>query len=331
MDREKIDGWCEKGILGLVLGILIFAPLALGGRGMLAFLVIQAMTVGVMALWAARLWLGAKAQLLWPPVCWAVIAFMGYAIVRYLQADIEYVARGEMIRVLVYGFLFCAILNNLHRQESTQIIVLTLLFLGMAISCYACFQFLSKSPRVWNIPTFYPGRGSGTFIYPNHMAGYMEMLFPLGLCCVLMGRYGHVMKIVLGYASVVMLAGIGVTLSRGGWLVTGVELLALCAVLLVQRDYRIQGVRAARGAWWSRKRNGAVVFPAFKPCACASAKQTVKSLGHADDLRLAVWQPAIEMWRDNFWWGAGPAHFNYRFPQYRPAAVQMRSRERVHN
>src|SRR5258708_1280947 len=109
-------------ILALVLGILVFAPLSLGGNGPWEFLVIQAATMAVLALWVARLWIGKRSQILWPPICWAVAAFMGYAIVRYLQADIEYVARKEMIRVLVYGFLFLAILNNLPRQESMQVI-----------------------------------------------------------------------------------------------------------------------------------------------------------------------------------------------------------------
>jgi len=31
MNRERIDRGCEKGILGLVLAILVFGPLALGG------------------------------------------------------------------------------------------------------------------------------------------------------------------------------------------------------------------------------------------------------------------------------------------------------------
>ena len=324
MHREKIDGWCEKGILGLVLGILVFGPLALGGNRQWSFLVIQALTIGVMGLWAARLWISPKPQLLWPPICWAVLAFMIYAIVRYRQADIEYVARVEMVRVLVYGFLFYAILNNLHRQESVQIIGVTMVMLGMLIAVYAGIQFLSKNAHVWNLPTMYPGRGSGTFVYPNHMAGFLEMLVPLGLCYALIGRLSHVTKIIVGYASLMMLVGIGVTLSRGGWAVTGAMLMVLCVVLLLQRDYRIQGL----GLLAVLIVGGFLVVPRAQ-LMHERVERTLQS-GKPDDLRLAVWQPAIEMWRDNFWWGVGPAHFDYRFPAYRPAEVQMRP-QRAHN
>jgi O-antigen ligase len=324
MSREKIDGWCEKGILGLMLGILIWGPLALGGNRVWAFLPIEAMTLGIMALWGMRFWISPKPQLLWPPICWAVAAFMIYATVRYFQADIEYAARGELIQILVYGFLFFAVLNNLHRQESIQIIGVTLIFLGMVISIYAGFQFISKSAHVWMLPTQYQGRGSGTFVYPNHMAGFMEMLVPLGMCYVLVGRLSHVTKIILGYASVVMLVGIGVTMSRGGWAVTAVMLVVLCLVLIVQRDYWIQGATLLLVLIVG----GALVLPRAQ--FMHQRMQSMLNSGKPDDLRFAVWQPAIQMWRDNFWWGVGPAHFDYRFPEYRPTEVQLRP-EWTHN
>ena len=324
MDREKIDGGCEKGILGLVLGILVFGPLAFGGHGTWEFLALQGMTMGVMGLWAVRFWVSTRPQLLWPPICWAVLAFMIYALVRYWQADVEYVARGEWIKILVYGCLFFAILNNLHRQESIQIIGVTLVLLGMVISLYAGYQFLSKSARVWNVATQYPGRGSGTFIYPNHLAGFLEMLVPLGLCYALMGRLSHVTKIVVGYASFIMLAGIGMTLSRGGWVVTGLALVMLCGVLLAQRDYRIQGLVLLGVLILA----GALVIPRVEGMQVRVQKMLAS--GRADDLRFAVWKPALEMWQDNFWWGVGPAEFDCHFPQYRPPEVQLRP-YRVHN
>ena len=133
MDREVLDRWCERGILVLVLGVLVSGPLAFGAVPSPAFLVIQALTLGVMLLWGARFWLQSRPQLLWPPICWTVAAFTLYAIVRYLTADIEYVARQELIRVLVYAFLFLAILNNLHRREATRAVSFVLIFLAIRL------------------------------------------------------------------------------------------------------------------------------------------------------------------------------------------------------
>src|SRR5450631_4293071 len=170
MDREDLDIWCERSILGLVMGILVFAPLAMGAVDAWAFLVVQGLTIAVMLAWALRIWISPKPKLLWPPLCWVVLAFAIYAVARYLTADIEYVARLEMIQVLMYAFLFFAIVNNLYRQEFSQVISFTLVFLAAGISCYAGYQFLRHSNAVWNFTSPYPGRASGTYISPNNLA-----------------------------------------------------------------------------------------------------------------------------------------------------------------
>jgi O-antigen ligase len=324
MDRERLDNWCERSILGLVLGILIFGPLALGGAPQSSFLVLHGLTVGVIALWGVRFWANPRLKLLWPPICWAVVAFVIYAIVRYLQADIEYVARQELIRILVYAFLFFAILNNLHRQESTQIIALTVIFLGMGISFYAIYQYLTKSETVWTFVSGYKGRAGGTFIYPNNFAGFLEMLLPLALCYMLVGRLSHVTKILLGYAAVAMLVGIGVTLSRGGWIVTALVLLILCGVLLFQRYYRLQ----ALVLFVLLIAGGLFLGPKMQTMHLRFEK--VLSSGVAKDMRISIWQPTYQMWQDHFWLGAGPAHFDYLFRLYRPQDVQLRP-GRAHN
>ncbi len=46
-----------------------------------------------------RLWGGESRRWLWPPVCWPILAFAVYAVVRYFLADIEYVARWELLRM----------------------------------------------------------------------------------------------------------------------------------------------------------------------------------------------------------------------------------------
>lgn len=325
MNRDVLDKWCERGILGLVLAILIFGPLATGAVRTLEFLIIQGMTVGVMVLWGTRLWLNPRPQLLWPPICWAVIAFALYAVGRYLTADIEFVARQELIRVLVYSFLFFAIVNNLHRQETTQLIVYTLIFLAMAISFYAVYQFVTGSDKVWHFVNPYKGRGSGTYICPNHLAGFLEMLLPLGLAFTLISRAKPLGKIFLGYASLAIVAGIAVSLSRGSWISVGVVLLVFFGVLAFHRMYRLPALALLVLLV------GVGVFAIPKTHSFeARFKKLLGGENVENDMRFALWKPAVEMWRDHVWWGTGPAHFNYRFRSYRPEVVQLQP-NRAHN
>ena len=329
MNRETLDRWCERGILGLVLGILVFGPLAMGAVDTPEFLVIQGLTVAVMLVWTLRLWISPKPQLLWPPLGWVVLAFAACAIGRYLTADIEYVARLEMIQVLMYAFLFFAIVNNLYRQESVHIVSFALIFLAMGISCYAIYQFLTHSNRVWDYVSPYLGRASGTYISPNNFAGFLEMLLPLATAYVLVGRMKPVARILLGYSALVMLAGMVVTFSRGGWAAVVVALLVLLGTLIFHRNHRLPAflllvVLAV----------GGTVFVTNYLSKTLSYMRRVGTPGEAGELNLAVrldiWTAAEQMWRDHFWWGVGPAHYNYRFREYRPESVQM-SPDRAHN
>ncbi len=326
MNREPVDRWCERGILALVLAILVLGPLAFGAVRALEFSVIQILTVGVMALWGIRLWINAKPQLLWPPICWAALAFAIYAIVRYCQADIEYVARQELLRILVYTFLFFAVLNNLHRQESTQIISFTLIFLAMAIAGYAVYQFMADSKYVWFYPTLYPHRGSGTYVCPNHLGGFLELLLPLGLAYTMLGRLKPVTRILIGYASFVLLAGIAATVSRGAWASTAVALFFFVIALLFRRGFRIPALVVLAlliGV-------GAYVIPRNLYIQMRLRQLYSEQGKVGDDMRFALWQPAFKLWQDHPWWGVGPAHFDARFAAYRPEGVQL-SPDRVHN
>ncbi len=332
MTRERLDQWCEKGILGLLLGILVFGPLALGAVRATEFLVLQFFTVGILLLWAVRLWVNARLQLLCPAVCWGVLAFAIYAIVRYrmvvADGDLEYVARLELIRVLIYAFLFFAIVNNLHRQESIRVISIVLLVLGMAISLYAVYQFLNKAQHVWGFerPLSYWKRGSGTYICPNHLAGFLEMLLPLGLAYMLTGRFGPVMKVFFGYVSLVILAGLAVSGSRGGWLGVAASLPVVFFVMMRERQHRLLAIVAlvvllAGGVWFSLN------SPYFK-----ERQQATTTGGPERDLRVLIWPAAVEIWQENIWWGGGPAHFDHRFRAHRPETHVVQARPgHVHN
>lgn len=336
MDRARVDSWCEKGILGLILAVLILAPLSAGAVSehldlSFEFLTLQVLTVGVLLLWAVRIWIRPDYRLLWPPICWAVLAFTGYAIVRYHTSEIELVARNEFVRVILYVALFCAVLDNLHRQENAQTITFALIFLGMAISMYAIYQIATDTPYVWHLfepekkPIVYMKRASGTFICPNNLAGFLEMILPIALAYTLTGRFKHTTKVFLGYAALMMLAGIGVTISRGGWLAAGLALTALFAVLLSKRSSRLPA------AVFLLLLVGAAFFVLQQAQHAKTRWQDIlHDSGVVYDIRFYLWKPAVQIWQDHFWWGAGPGHFDYLFPLYRPEIVQQRP-GRVHN
>ncbi len=325
MDRESLDKWCERGILWVVIACLVYGPLAFGGvraNDSAYFAYLQGAIALAIGLWGARLWLSPSYRLQWPPVCWFVLGFMVWSGVRYLQAEVEYVARLECLQIFVYGWLFFLVLNNLHRQESTLTLLSAALVVGTAISLYAGYQFLTESDQVWGVarPQAYHGRGSGTFICPNHLAGYLEMLLPVALAIVILSRRRAVARIFTAYAALTIFAGIGVSVSRGGYLATGVSLLFLLGVLLWNRAFRRYALV------------GLVVLVALTAVFLQKVRHPrdrfrlmfVEGQQESVSVRNDLWHATARMWLDHPWVGVGPAHFDLRFPAYRPETVQTR-------
>lgn len=319
--------WSERGLLLLALVMLVYGPLAMGAVRPQEFVVLQGLTVGLLGLWGARLWLERRPELLWPPICWPVLLFLVYALVRYWTADIESVARQEWLRVLLYGAVFFVVLNNLHGQEQTRWIAFTMVGLGMGLSFYAIYQFVTENNRVWGFVSPYRHRGMGTYINPNHLAGFLELVAPLAFTYAVASRVGPVGKVVLGYAGLAMVAGLVVTMSRAGWVAAGLTLLTMFVVLALRSAHRwvalaLLGVALGAGFYFLPK--------SFVLKKRWELVQRDLAEGEVSDVRPALWRASLELWRESPWWGIGPGHFDYRFRQVRPASIQQRP-DRVHN
>ncbi len=326
--REKIDAACEWGILGLVLAALVFSPLALGAVRLSEFVVVQFLTVGILALWLTRYWLGKTHRLLWTPVCWPAAAFVAYAVFRYAGAEIESVARQELVRVLVYATLFFAVLNNLHRQQPTRILALTLVGLGAALSFYALYQWLTHSEKVWHFlrPRCYFLRASGSYICPDHLAGLLLMLMPLALAYTLLGRFKTIPRVLLGYAALLMTVGLAVTVSYGAWLALAAVLAVFFWFLFRTPSHRLAAVVCiAILAVFS----AIFYFASLRPRARVEQSQTV----HIERTPWkGIWPATWRMWLDHPWLGVGPGHFDFRYRQYRLESPREQNRPgRAHN
>jgi O-antigen ligase len=319
VNRERIDRFCEWAIMGLVLAILVFGPLAFGAVRASEFVVLQWLLVATVAVWLIRLWVGPKYRFLMPPSAWAVLPFVAYAVWRYRVADVEYIARQEFIQVVMAAVIFLIIVNNLYGQSELRILTSSLVILGMLVAMYGIYQWLTGGQKVWGLMRpGYEGRGSGSFVCPNHLAGFLEMICPLAITFMVLRGFGAVARICFAYAAFVMLVGIATTESRGGWVAIGTALAVLAAVLIRKQNYRWTAlalllVLGVTGAW-------------LYPRSLEQRMPHVISYPEAGDVRVRIWESARKMWLDHPWTGVGPAHFDYRYRNYRPAywAVQER-------
>ncbi len=327
-DRERLDGWCERGIAGLVLAILVLSPLAFGAVKTLGLLIIWWLTLAALALWTARVWVAKAPRLLWTPACWFVLAFVAYAWVRLPEASVEYPAREEGIKIALYGLLFFVVLNNLYRQEITQAVVYVILGLAAALSFYAIYQFVTDSPRVWTAfkPAMFAHRGSATYICPNHFAGFLEIPLALGVAFTLSSRLKDSSRVLVGYATLVAAVGIGVTVSRGAWISAGLALSVMFIWFSRKPQFRIPALVSMAllgiGAVYALQ-NAQLIERRFTQMVTAGTPDDISS-------RKLIWKAAVQMWQTHPWKGLGPAQFDPQFVQFRPVELQWRPAN-VHN
>jgi O-antigen ligase len=324
--RELMDAWCGRAILALAVFVLVWGPLALGSTRPIEFLVIQSLTAAGLALWGVRMWTQRPFRLLWPPTCWAVLAFLLYALVRCPLVEVEYVGRDQLTHVLVYAAWFIILLNNLNRRESATIVSMTLIAVGSALSFLAVYQFATHATKIWGFPRpeQYLLRASGTFVNPNNLAGFLTMTVPLALSYMVMGRFSATIKVLLGYCALAMMVGILVTVSRGGIIAAGIGLVLLCLVLVLRREYWLPAVVVG-------------CFLLSLGFGLTSEFDTLQrrfdSTFHNDkvnDDRIFYWEGARQLFERQMLWGIGPGHFDVEFEQVRPRAVQVRP-QYVHN
>jgi len=327
MNRETIDAWAERATAILLLLAVVFGVVGLGAVRPREFAVVQFLIIAATGLWILRLVLGGVRRLLWPSVMLPLLLFVVYAGIRYWTAEVEYPARKEFVRILTYSWFFILAVNNLHRQETMRWTAAVLIGLATAEALYAVYQFIKGTDYVlWFLrPENYRGRGSGTYICPNHLAGFLEMQLPLALGLLFFGRLKDLGRVVAGYAAAASLAGVTVTLSRGGWAASAFIVAAFFGVMLRYRAQR-KAVLAAIAVALLIGGGAIYKLVTLKESRFKRRIEHVMKPGHKDDasIRLRLAAAAARMWLDHPWFGVGPGHFDVYFPQYRPKQVQSR-------
>src|SRR5437870_3412425 len=114
----------------------------------------------------------------WPVALFALYAFARYAASPYLKSPFyEYDGRLELFQIGASVLVYFCCATYFHRLSHRNLFLVVLLLLALFQAGYGIWQVATKAETVlvWDRPEVYKGRASGTFIYPNHMAGFLEM------------------------------------------------------------------------------------------------------------------------------------------------------------
>ena len=333
-----MNGFFNTGILVLLVFCLVCAVVGFGGIDLEYIIPMYASAAALVILWSAKLVLARQVSWSWSPMHALVMAFTVYATIRYFMSPIEYASRVELLQVGMYAIVYFATAFNLHHRRDRDVIVVVLMVVALGQSMYSLWQYAAKRDVVlWlDRPDQYHGRGSGTYVCPNHLAGFLEIVLGMVLARIVIARSptqsiqrNVLVKFFEIYVALFVIAGLFSTLSRGGWIAAAGALLLF--LLWAGRAHAVSSNVIAAGVLACLVAAGvAISLPSvrhrlaeaitFRP----DYRFDYGPLSVKDPTmegRVAMWQATLKIVRDHPLLGTGPgtwlwAHLKYRDPRF---------------
>lgn len=309
------------------LALLVFTPLASGATPLWAFYMALLLALtAVTAMIVKRLW---QDDALLPrtaleaPVALLILA----ALISLFFSIYRTASAWALLRLLLYVSVFYLTLDLAGSRRRLRRLILTIVCMGTVIAVIGFVKY-GGGP----VPSFWVYSGAGaedqltsTFINHNHLAGYLEMVFALGLGLLLQRPILH--PIILISFLVLLLTALLLSMSRGGWIAV------FCASGLMLFLFSL----TAKPAKWKVS----VVVLLFLLVAALSFLGSNPMMDRLETLndpaepnlalfRFPAWSGCLQIIRENPWWGTGPGTFPWSFTQVRPAGLGYRFRE-AHN
>jgi len=278
------------------------------------------------------------------PMDWAVVCFLAYSVGRYFTSPFEYEARNELLQVILCGLVYLTAANEFFRARDRTVFIAAIIILAVFQSAYGMWQAFTYSDSIlfWERPESYNGRGSGTFVCPNHLAGFLELALGLIVArAVIVRRESRsveksvIIKVLVIYAAIMAVAGVLVSFSRAGMAATVVGLSAL--VFLGEWRWRAGLARAAVALvvlgfmgfmLWN-------VHPIrdylLKTFPVDEKTRTVSLRDPSVGGRVMMWTGTLKMIQDTPWFGTGIGSWQWIYQQYKKPDVTASEPDYTHN
>jgi len=218
--------------------LLTFAVLAFGGVEEWSQAVLEAGFSLLLVLWALRIYAWKQEQILISPLVFPLATFAAVVLVQLIfhKTASIYDTRMQFQLLIVYLILLLLLPQAYYRMNHWRSLLWFLMSLGFFVSVFGILQQLTYNGKLYWFKTMrYGGAPFGPYVNRNHFAGFAELLVPIALVPLVLGKVRRERLFLVALFAFVPIVALLLSASRGGIISFVVEMLILFALLLVRR------------------------------------------------------------------------------------------------
>jgi len=221
-----------------ICALTVFAVAAHGGVEDWARAVIVTSAGLLFLAWAAWFYFNRNEKLVFSPLLppLAAFSFVVFGQWFFHGTASPYNTRMELLFLLACLILLFLAVQAFYTLQDWRGFVWFGMGFGFVVSLFGVLQHLTFNGRLyWFRVMHYGGIPFGPYVNRNHFAGFVELILPLTLVPLVLGKVRRERLPVVALFAVVPTGGLFLSASRGGIVSLGVELAVLAVVILLRR------------------------------------------------------------------------------------------------
>jgi O-antigen ligase len=221
-----------------ICALLVFGVAAHGGVETWARAVLEAGAGLLFVAWAVRSYFLKEEQIVISPLMLPLVVLSLVVTVEWvfhLTASV-FATRTELQLLLADTVIFFLTAQAFRTLEDWKGFVWFAMFFGFGIATFGILQHLTFNGKIyWVREMRFGGIPFGPYVNRNHFAAFAELLIPIALVSLLLGKVRRERLFVVGLFAVLQIGALFLSASRGGILSFGAELVVLAVWMAWRR------------------------------------------------------------------------------------------------
>ena len=226
-----------------ICALIVFGVAAHGGVEEWARAVLETGAGFLFLAWSVWIFFNREEQLVLSPllVPLAALSFLVLGQLSFRWSASPYHTRTELLLLLADLIVFFLAVQAFRTLEDWRGFVWFGMGFGFLVSLFAVLQHLTSNGKLyWFREIRSGGMPFGPYVNRNHFAGFAELVLPLALVPLVLGRVRRERWPVVGLFAALPIGALLLSASRGGIVSFGAELGVLALVLILTRTKRTQ-------------------------------------------------------------------------------------------